>query len=483
MGDAAPFIEDSEESKWYIINCVTGFELVVERLLQVMVDNVGIRSEVLEIKVPTQTLSMTRGKRVSTKQRTLYPSYVFAHLYMSQEVYDAIMATDHVMSFVGVRSATSGRGRKAAKRVIPQPLSAGEIKQFRLNEEEGAKLEDPTFGFSIGDFVEILTGPTKGERGYLRLVRDGQVVVRLMAYGRRMDLDFDPVDVRRLGAADLPDLVELEEGETSTPKRELSEEEQARKLARAEEKARRWQMRQEKQEQKRLRQPGARTDDAFGEVFGEEDATAGTVKADLDTEFSPFQDALAQFGAPSGSSKTFESSAVQQDSTRLSLEDDDLLAELMGDNFLETTKTSSSAPGGGNVNPSRDRKSAQLTSKEEEEFLSLLLEEGDDDSSASVSAEDAAMLQQQEDDFLNMLFDDSGDMVQEDDLITGDEGGHVASSAAGAGTGAAGATPPRDISELTVPQLKEELRSLGLKVGGRKAELQERLVEALQGQP
>ena len=37
--------------------------------------------------------------------------------------------------------------------------------------------------------------------------------------------------------------------------------------------------------------------------------------------------------------------------------------------------------------------------------------------------------------------------------------------------------PPKELSSLTVPQLKEMLRERGLKVGGRKAELIERLSE------
>lgn len=81
---------------------------------------------------------------------------------LPQEVFDAIMATDHVLSFVGVRRSGVGKSRRAARKIIPHPLSEAEIHQFRLNEEEGASLEDPTFGFSIGDFVEVLAGPTKG---------------------------------------------------------------------------------------------------------------------------------------------------------------------------------------------------------------------------------------------------------------------------------------------------------------------------------
>lgn len=49
------------------------------------------------------------------------------------------------------------------------------------------------------------------------------------------------------------------------------------------------------------------------------------------------------------------------------------------------------------------------------------------------------------------------------------------------GSGEAAQDAGLDIMSLTVPELKQELKQRGLKVGGKKNELQERLSEALAG--
>ena len=57
--------------------------------------------------------------------------------------------------------------------VSPIPLTEREIDGFQLRTAEGAKLDDPTLGFTIGEFVEVTEGPNAGERGAVRLVRNG----------------------------------------------------------------------------------------------------------------------------------------------------------------------------------------------------------------------------------------------------------------------------------------------------------------------
>jgi transcription antitermination factor NusG len=82
--------------------------------------------------------------------------------------------------------------------VEPLPLTPQEIDQFQLEAKKYGldSVPDPTLGFTIGDMVEIVEGAYKGERGPIRLVRNGGVTVRLFAYGQWFDLDFKP-KVRR----------------------------------------------------------------------------------------------------------------------------------------------------------------------------------------------------------------------------------------------------------------------------------------------
>jgi len=93
----------------------------------------------------------------------------------------------------------SGGGLTGARGFVePLPLTPQEIDQFQLEAKKYGldSVPDPTLGFTIGDMVEIVEGAYKGERGPIRLVRNGGVTVRLFAYGQWFDLDFKP-KVRR----------------------------------------------------------------------------------------------------------------------------------------------------------------------------------------------------------------------------------------------------------------------------------------------
>lgn len=66
-----------------------------------------------------------------------------------------------------------------------------------------------------------------------------------------------------------------------------------------------------------------------------------------------------------------------------------------------------------------------------------------------------------------------------EDVSVGDGGGGDSSSGSGSGSGGSDAAR-EEIGGLKVPELKERCKALGLKVGGKKAELQARILEALQ---
>ena len=176
-----PEIPQDTKPRWYILNCATGNEMTCKKLLELKIDKFNLYSEVMEVVVPTQASSSTRGKKVYANHRTLYPSYVFLYMIMGPDVHSALTNTDHVINFVGRDHGVlngGGSGLTGARGFVsPIPLTEREIDGFQLRTAEGAKLDDPTLGFTIGEFVEVTGGPHQGERGAVRLVRNVSLVV------------------------------------------------------------------------------------------------------------------------------------------------------------------------------------------------------------------------------------------------------------------------------------------------------------------
>lgn len=434
-----PEIAQETKPQWYILNCATGNEMTCKKLLEIKISKLNLWSEVLEIVVPTQAMSSTRGKKVYANHRTVYPSYVFLYMIMGPDVHSVLTNTDHVINFVGRDHGVvngGGSGMTGARGFVsPIPLTEREIDGFQLRTAEGAKLDDPTLGFTIGEFVEVTEGPNAGERGAVRLVRNGMVVVRLYAYGQRMDLEFEPEIVKKVSV----DPVEMEVRPEMLPKAQMTFEEQEKAAARAEAKAERWRERQERVEERRyIHQDDRRANEMYSRS---DSATVTSSSLSSSSTSSAYLQWRQKKSSPSLTTQSTED-----------LEAGD------GGNFLDQ--------------------------------LSAVLDDTTDESvSSDIKMERERELLQQEDDFLSSLMDDlnaePGENVAEGSSSTFAEGeiesrGEKQTPAVGGGVGGdRGGLGPKQLKGMTVAELKDACRELGLKVGGTKAVLQERLrVEA-----
>jgi len=220
-----PTIPQESEPKWYILNVANGKEMHAKKLLDMHLEKAGLTSEVLDVVVPTLATSVTRGKRVSPHLKALFPSYTFVYMVMGPKAHSFLCNAEYVINFIGRDSGVvngGGSGLTGARGfVTPMPLSDADVEGFQLRTEVAMKLDDPTLGFTIGEIVEVTEGNYVGERGPVRLVRNGCVNIRLYAYGQTFDLDFNPKVVRKLFEDDFVQaLRDTEEANTpaQTPK-------------------------------------------------------------------------------------------------------------------------------------------------------------------------------------------------------------------------------------------------------------------------
>jgi len=64
---------------------------------------------VRQVQVPTEPRSLTRGQRVTTSHKPLYPSYCFVEMVMGPDAYAAVRKTRGVLNFVGMDSGVPNK--------------------------------------------------------------------------------------------------------------------------------------------------------------------------------------------------------------------------------------------------------------------------------------------------------------------------------------------------------------------------------------
>src|SRR3982751_5714406 len=101
------------EARWYAIQCYSGHENKVQRLIQRRIDEEPGEAEekqIQEVLVPTQEAVELRNGKRGTGTRKLYPGYVLGKRVYNQRTAHTIPGTRGVLNF---------RGSGAE----PQPLS------------------------------------------------------------------------------------------------------------------------------------------------------------------------------------------------------------------------------------------------------------------------------------------------------------------------------------------------------------------------
>ena len=67
----------SEAAKWYIIHTYSGYENKVKQDIEKVVENRKLHDLILEVQVPTETVTEITDGKTKELERKLFPGYVF----------------------------------------------------------------------------------------------------------------------------------------------------------------------------------------------------------------------------------------------------------------------------------------------------------------------------------------------------------------------------------------------------------------------
>jgi transcriptional antiterminator NusG len=130
----------SAEAKWYVVHTYSGYENKVASNILTTVENRNLQDMILEVKVPTETITEIVGEKEKQVERKIFPGYVFVKMVYTDETWYVVRNIRGCTGFVGASSK-------------PVPLSEDEIRRM------GVEAKSVEVTYKVGDSVRVISGP------------------------------------------------------------------------------------------------------------------------------------------------------------------------------------------------------------------------------------------------------------------------------------------------------------------------------------
>jgi len=169
----------SDEARWYVVHTYSGYENAVAATIIKAAENRKMLDQIVEVKIPTETVTEIHESQTKTVERKTFPGYVLIKMIMNDVSWHLVRNVRGVTGFVG-----------SANKAIP--LSEDEI--FNL----GIDRHEIVVGFDVGSTVKVIDGPLDGFLGVVEEIEFDKSRVRVIVsmFGREtpVDLDFDQIE-------------------------------------------------------------------------------------------------------------------------------------------------------------------------------------------------------------------------------------------------------------------------------------------------
>ncbi|MBH54970.1 MAG: transcription termination/antitermination factor NusG [Opitutaceae bacterium] len=172
-------------AEWYVLQTLSNKESRAKTYLDKYKKQEEMEEFLLDVLLPTETVSEVKKGKKTSKTRKLYPGYVFVRMKLYDEnsillnkPYYFIKGATGVIGFVGGDN--------------PSPLKKEEIDRIISQVEEAEGKEVPKVAHEIGEEVKITDGPFLNLNGKIDEIdpEKGKLKVSVSIFGR-----FTPVEL------------------------------------------------------------------------------------------------------------------------------------------------------------------------------------------------------------------------------------------------------------------------------------------------
>ena len=168
----------ADEARWYVVHTYSGYENAVAATIEKAAENRKMLDQILEVKIPTETVTEIHETQTKVIERKIFPGYVLIKMIMNDVSWHLVRNVRGVTGFVG-----------AANKAVP--LTEEEIQAL------GIERHEIVVGFEVGSTVKVTDGPLDGFLGTVEEIEfdKGRARVIVSMFGREtpVDLDFDQI--------------------------------------------------------------------------------------------------------------------------------------------------------------------------------------------------------------------------------------------------------------------------------------------------
>jgi len=200
----------NDRLKWYVVHTYSGFENKVKTALDERVKQLGLQDYFGEVLIPVETVEIVKteeknGKTITKKRsvkRKFAPGYIFVHMEMKAETWQAVKNTPKVTGFIGAPNLKSATSDTDLKKIPPVPER--QVKAMTEQLIETAVRPAPKIEFEIGDAVRVVDGNFVNFSGTVAEVNipKQKVKVLITIFGRSQPVALDFSQVAKAGGAD-----------------------------------------------------------------------------------------------------------------------------------------------------------------------------------------------------------------------------------------------------------------------------------------
>ena len=180
----------SDIRKWYVLRTFSGQEKRIKDYIELELDRSGMQDMVEQILIPTEQVLELRSGKKRTRDKTLFPGYVFIKALISNEL-------KHIVSGLPISTnfTVNSKGE-------PIPLRPDEIArilgQVKESAEAGPMSDIP---YEVGQSVKVIDGPFNNFSGVIEDIQADKMKLTVMVsiFGRRTPLELEYIQVEREG--------------------------------------------------------------------------------------------------------------------------------------------------------------------------------------------------------------------------------------------------------------------------------------------
>lgn len=163
----------SPSFRWYVVHTYSGSERSAKDGILKDAERKGISEYIDKIVIPTIEVSEIKKGSPVNVEKNFMPSYILAHISMTDHIWQLIKNTPKVTGFLG-----SGK--------VPVPISEHEVQrlfdQIKITEKQVIQ----SAKHAVGDSVKIIDGPFESFSGVVEEVDEvgAKVKVAVTIFGR-----------------------------------------------------------------------------------------------------------------------------------------------------------------------------------------------------------------------------------------------------------------------------------------------------------